>query len=497
MKCPAADILGLWIALSVTTLLGCSQPTTFPAPIRIQSSPEETVLAFDTDNDEEPDYWQYQLCGGRKNAVAYANEDGQAGERIELDSLAPGSCPHLVILLDGVPFELVAQLYAEGRFRFFHPPARVICCFPAMTDLALSDLLHTGPCRAYQARYFDRERNRFSNGNATYLEASNSPWLHKMDYRCSFWWDAKAYLDPHAVFRHELCGIAETFRNAGQEGAFAYSVGTAGLGTRGGRAAIREYLRQIDAFCERIIFERRGRVRITLAADHGHNLTVNQRISFRELLDSCGYRQTKSLRTPRDVVPVGYGLVTYAAFFAYDPAGVTDCLIRHEDVEFACYRNGDAVVVRDRHGEARIRKCPTGFAYDRIAGDPLRLAGVLDQLQRDGTVARNGAIDDAALFAATIDHPYPDPLDRIWRAFHEIAQQPPDVIVNLRDGACYGSKLFAFMVGEVTSTHGSLNRMSSTTFAMTMLGPLPPALRAREVLPTLNALRGDSQSNDQ
>ena len=46
------------------------------------------------------------------------------------------------------------------------------------------------------------------------------------------------------------------------------------------------------------------------------------------------------------------------------------------------------------------------------------------------------------------------------------------------------------MIGEVTSTHGSLNRMSSTTFVMTMLGDLPPVLPARDVLPALKALRG-------
>jgi hypothetical protein len=41
----------------------------------------------------------------------------------------------------------------------------------------------------------------------------------------------------------------------------------------------------------------------------------------------------------------------------------------------------------------------------------------------------------------------------------------------------------------VSSTHGSLNGINSTTFVMTMLGDLPPALRSREVLPALEKLR--------
>ena len=489
MKYPARFVSRLFLVLVAASLLGCTQRTTFPEPVHTHSAAGETTLAFDTTGDGLSDYWQYQSPDGRKHAIAYADATGAASSRIELDALASDACPHLVIFLDGVPFEVVQELYGEGCFRFFYPPARVITCYPVMTDLALSDLLHTLPCQACQARYFDPEKNRISNGNATYLEATNSPWVAKTDYRCSFWWDANAYLDPKAVFRHELKGIEQTFAESDKDEVITYSVGTAGLGTRGGREGIRTYLRQIDAFCERIIHERHGQVKITLAADHGQNLTVNERISFRKHLESCGYRQAKSLRKPNDVVAVGYGLVTYAAFFAADRAGVAACLAQHEDAEFACYVEGDDVVVRDRDGEAHIRKCETGFAYDAVSSDPLQLAPILDTLRESGSIGDDGAINSAALFAATLDHKYPDPLDRIWRAFHEVVELPPDVIVNLRDGACYGSKFFAFMIGEVTSTHGSLNRVNSTTFMMSMLGPLPPAMRAREAFPALQALR--------
>jgi hypothetical protein len=68
-------------------------------------------------------------------------------------------------------------------------------------------------------------------------------------------------------------------------------------------------------------------------------------------------------------------------------------------------------------------------------------------------------------------------------------QHPPDLIVNLRDGACHGSRFFYTMIGRVGSTHGSLNRMNSTTFALTMLGELPPALRSEELMPALEKLR--------
>ena len=310
-----------------------------------------------------------------------------------------------------------------------------------------------------------------------------------MNYRCSFWWDAKAYLDPQSVFNHELNGMMRAFRAVDAGEACAYSVGTAGLATRGGRPGIAEYLGTIDRLCEQIVCERHGRVKITLTADHGHNLVENRRISFGKVLEAGGYRRAKSLRGSQDVVGISYGLVTYAAFFTKDPAGVANCLLRHEDVEFACYPSGNGIAVCDRTGRARITKGKSGLAYDSSEGDPLKLAAIVEGLRGDGKVSAAGEIDAAAMFQATLDHHYPDPLVRIWDAFHGLVKNPPDLVVNLRDGACYGSRFFHAMIGQVRSTHGSLSRMNSTTFVLTMLGELPPAMRSEDVLPALDELR--------
>ena len=477
-------------AASMWAAGGCASALSFPEPVQVRPENNETVFVFDTDHDGRADFWQYQQADGRKHALAYPTEDGDGpGPRIELDHVDPLQCPHFLIALDGVPFDLVRHMYRQGCFRFFHPPSRLLCCFPSMTDLALSQLFHGDPCLAYQAGYFDRQANRLTDANSVYLSGRNSTWLRKMDYRCSFWWDAKAYLDPRAVFDHEVNGMLRTFRSIESGQAYAYSVGTAGLGTRWGRPGIIEYLHTIDRLCEQIVYERRGRVKITLTADHGHNLTENRRISFRRLLETGGYRRAKSLHGSRDMVEISYGLVTYASFFTQDPPGVADCLLGHEDVEFACYPAGDAVVVCDRAGTARITKGPAGFVYDYREGDPLKLAGIIEDLRRRGKVSAAGQIDRAALFQATLDHYYPDPLSRIWDAFFGLVQNPPDLVVNLRDGACHGSRFFEAMIGRVRSTHGSLNRMNSTTFVLTMLGELPPAMRSAEVLPALEALR--------
>ena len=477
-------------ALLLLLYSGCAPLPNFPKPLEIHRENHETVFTFDTNHDGRGDYWQFQSDRGRTTALAYLDEStGAPAPRIILDEIDPSQCPHYLITLDGVPFEIVDELYRQGHFRFCASPSRVICCFPAMTDLALAELFHAEHCLAFQARYFDRAANRMTDGNAVYLSGKNSPWVDKLDYRCSAWWDGLAYLNPGFLFKHELRGMLKTIRRIDSGRAYVYSVASAGLGTRGGRAAIIEYLLTIEQLCQQIIHERHGRVHFTITADHGHNLVENRRISFRNTLDAAGYRQTKSLHAANDVVPVGYGLVTYAAFFTNDQTGVAECLLQNDAVELACYPIENAITVRDRDGQALIRRGETGFIYDSTAGDPLLLNPIIERLRKTGKVSIAGEIDQAALFDATLDHEYPDPLERLWLAFNGLVESPPDLVVILRDGYCYGSKFFLAMIGKVNSTHGSLNRMNSTTFVLTTLGTLPPAIRSRELLPALQALR--------
>lgn len=482
----------VFVLMVLGELSGCAAPPRFPDPWQVRFRDGEKVVAFDVRCDEEPDYWQYHGPDGRVRAIAYDDGAGSGagcpGERIELDRIPPADCPHLIIALDGVPFELVQELYQAGAFPLFYPPAPVIACYPSMTDLALAELFHAPRCLAFQAEYYDRAAGRMAGGSTEYLKGENAPWVAQMSYSGSFWLHLLVYLDPQTVFNHELRRMYEVFQTKDAGHAAAYSVGTAGLGTRGGAAAIREYLHAVNALCERIVYDRRGRVKITLVADHGHNLVENRRVSFKNRLRAAGYRPADRLRKPRDVVVIEYGLVTYADFYTDDPAGVATCLLADAAVAFTCYPEGDAVVVRDATGAARITRGPHGFRYAPEGGDPLWLGPILARLRQDGHISPDGDIDDDALFAVTAAHEYPDPLRRIWLTFHGLVAHPPDLIADLHNGNCHGSGFFARAIGRVASTHGSLNTASSTTFVMSMLGELPGALRSSDVLPALSRL---------
>ncbi|GAG08820.1 unnamed protein product, partial [marine sediment metagenome] len=152
-------------------------------------------------------------------------------------------------------------------------------------------------------------------------------------------------------------------------------------------------------------------------------------------------------------------------------------MIANEAVAVASYVEGDVAVVLGQGGsKALIRRKGDRYKCEPVAGDPLELGGILAGLQADA----EGYLAASDVLAATIDHTWPDPLERIWRAHLGLVERPSDVIVSLKEGHNFGSQSFAGQV-EVASTHGGLRNSESVTFIMSTIGPLPPVMRSRDI----------------
>jgi len=428
--------------------------------------------------------YRQRLEDGRVTDLLFDDDgDGEPEETVDLLAAKP-EWPHFMVILDGVPFDVVHAMYEEGRFRLFPPPSRVVSSFPAMTDVALSRVFHTKPCVALEASYFDRDRSRMSDGNAVYLSGENAPWIPFVDYCAPQRVAVGTYLNPPSVFSEELRSMAKLFETSQSIKAAAYSVGSAGLGTRGGETAIRAYLLDVDRLCERITHDRRGKVRFTITADHGQTLQRCQLANFEQVLTRAGFRCTKSLKSPNDVVIVAYGLITCAALYTDQPQAVADVLVDHPAVDLVSYRLGDAVVVGKKDQRATIRKGDGGYRYQPTAGDPLELEPTIAELRTLGAVNEPGDIADRPLMHATVTHRYPDAMHRLWTCFNGLVTKPADVIVSLKPDACHGSKFFHAFVGPVASTHGGLDYLGSTTFLLSNASqaPLPPVMRSEDVL---------------
>lgn len=446
------------------------------------------LRAFAVDGARQANYFQ-TLEVGRVVSLGFdTNGDGQPDETLDR-AVDNRDWPHCILVLDGAAFDVVDRLWRDGHFRLFPRPTRVVSVFPGMTDLALTRLFHTPDCIGPEALYFDKSQNRMVGGSLEYLRGDNAPWLTFVSYHAPQDIGAKAYLDPPTVFNEELRGAYNAFRGATRGTVSAYSIGAAGLGTRGGPDAIREYMLTVEQLVERVVYEKRGRVRFTLTADHGHNLRPCRRVNFESTLSAAGLRRADQLNDDRDVVLPAYGLVTYAAAFTRQPRHVAEVLVRDPAVELAAFVDGVEVVVLSRDGEARIMKQERGHTYVQVRGDPLRLAPIVARMKKPCEVNEYGVIDDRALFLATAEHDYPDPLHRLWQCFHGLMKQPPDVALSLRDDACHGSWLFELGIGRVASTHGSLNLKNSSAFLLSDVGELPRVVRIEDALGAVERAR--------
>jgi hypothetical protein len=459
----------------------CSQQ----AP-RFQLPTQRTIpgeIALDTDQDGRPDYWQDVNALGRKVALRFDDDhDGKPDAEVRLDEPVAADDLRVTIILDGVPYELITELYAHGYFRLFPPAGKVISVFPVMTDLALTRALTNQACLGYEALYYDRAANRLSDGNKVYLKGLNAPWWAEVDYRVSTDWDVKTYLNPNSVWKHELDGFLRTIRKTPSGTIRLYSVGTAGVGTRGGRDAIIDYLKTVDELCEQITHERRGKVRFTLIADHGHGLVPDDLVSFGKVLRKAGFKTTKRLAGPNDAVVVNYGLVTCTVIHTRQPARVAEAVLGSEATDFVTYRvspEAHEIIVRNTAGQAVIGRIDDGsdifFTYDFRDGDPLGLVPLAPEgFRTTGETVLTAR--DREWFALTVDHRYPDPLFRIWDAFNTLVKNPADVIVSLKEGYASGSKFFAAFV-NIESTHGALSAGSSVTCLLSNDIDVPRACR--------------------
>jgi len=484
---------GLFLLLAFAIIAGCGGPLRFPSvPLAEKETHLGLVQAYDTNSDKRADCFLTRNADGREFRIGYdTTGDGAADSFVRLDDIPFADCRHVVIVLDGVPYDLVEAFRAKGRLRLFYPPARVISTYPAMTDLALAEVFVSPKPLGFESLYYDHRANRLVGGTGDYLSLKNEAWARVVDYRAGTLLDPIAYLYPNHAFDRELDDFTNLLARRDRRHVIGYFVSTAGLATRDGAAGIEKVLDTVDRLSHQLVAESRGLVKITVLADHGHTLKRCERIDFRKFLSDKGWRITDRLNGPRDVAPVEFGLITYASFAARDRPGLAADLLQHDGVRLTLYQEGGAIVVRTRDGEARIERRDDRYRYRASAGDPLQLAPILERLKAEGKVDADGFVADRDLFLATVTHCYPDPLDRLWRAFTGMVENVPDVIADLSDGYYAGAATRAAWFDSAASTHGDLERMSSTTFIMSTVGPLAGPLRSRDIPQALERLTGE------
>lgn len=471
------------LAVAACALLaaGCAGPgpRLMPAsPARMSTSGNGAHERwFDINADGRLDYAERYARSGRLAAIGYdRNQDGDVEEEVVLDRVPERERRYLVLLLDSVPYSVAQALWRAGLFRYCAPPSRVISPFPVMTDLSFSEFFGVSPSPGVESEYYDGRQIR--GGYWVYMNEGNANWLPHTDYHLPQINHGSAYLDVEPWFDHELRRIQEQFLAGDTELFIGYCMGTSGLGATQGREGARKGMLLVDRMCRQLIHQTRGRVRPVLLSDHGHFFTAEEsrRLPLRDLLQDKGYCIADHLRGPRDLVMPEFEMVSIAAIWTQQPAAVASDVVNVQGVDLVMHREGEKIVVVSENGRATIEKSGDAFRYVPEQGDPLRLSPVLARLEQVGRIGSTGLVDDQVLCRAALDGIYPDGVARIWRAFHGLVENTPDLIVSLEEGWHCGSALQTSLINLV-GVHGNLKQASTSGFAMTSVGSLPAVSR--------------------
>jgi hypothetical protein len=403
---------------------------------------------------------------------------------------AAGNAPRrLVLIVDGVPFKAIARLRAEGGFRSFKEPARMIATFPSLTNLSIIEILGAQDSPGYEDHYYDRELNGLVGGIPDRLRGGkfiDGSFRRQFDYHAPALKGALAYLTPpygaEWTANSDLEGFVRAFRASRGSAFLGYIGETDPLAHLGGEEPLEEFLKSLDSALERLIKESGGELEIDICSDHGNLFSNYRQVKLNESIEQHGFVIGKSLSKARGVVLPRYGMIGCAMLFTAPELrqSLAEACIAAEGVDFAAYQDGDAIEVVSTRGRARVTRCASRFRYEAQSGDPLLLLSIVDHLRDSGQIDSDGFISEDAWFSATLNHRYVDPLRRLFDGFTAHVRSRADVIASLENGWYVGSP-FLDKFATMRATHGSLMAGETEGFAMSTRKNLGSAIRGADL----------------
>jgi hypothetical protein len=400
----------------------------------------------------------------------------------------PPAVRTLVLMLDGVPFQVMDSLRSAGHFAAFQRPSRVISPFPSLTGISFTEMWGAPPNAGYEDKWYDPVSNRVRGGVIDHALGDDEPagFRKHVDVELNGLLENLSYVAPVTMARFELRELRDAIIARAQRDTVVvgYVIATDAYAHREGRAALVGLLLEV----ERIADELRGRfgpdVEVVLFSDHGNELVPTQRVPLEAALRTAGYRRARSLQSSRDVVIPRYGLVG-SAFLYTTPDAMKDvaaAVVRVPGVDLVVFTDeADRAHVLSRRGRAYIESngSLSAYRYVPLDGDPLGLEPAMARMRAEGVLDQDGFAQDSAWLQASLESPYIDGPRRILAARRAV-RHPASLIVSFETGFHYGDPAASFFL-DVVGTHGSLRTAASEAFLMSTRRQAPPLLRGENV----------------
>jgi hypothetical protein len=410
---------------------------------------------------------------------------------------------HIIVCVDGVGFSTIEKMRAEGHFKMFKAPSRMIAPFPTLTNLAMTEILApagAGVPEGYEDSFYDTEKNRLRGGIVDRLRGDRflrGTFRELFDYHPSAIKSGLGYAAPPVSTYFEalsdIIRFGQKARASDTDVFFAYTGATDSLAHLGGEKLVRSFLARLEATINSIARDSERPVAVTVFSDHGNHYRKYKRVGLKAALRGAGFRLDSSIRDEKSVVFPQFGLIGCAVLFTKESGEprVAEALSGVSGVDFAAYETDGVVHVISRNGRARVeRRDEDHFKYVAEEGDPLGLSDVMQRLAAQGKIDHDRYVADADLFEATSDGERPDAVRRVFEGMTKGANNRANVIVNFHDGYYSGSSMLD-VFAVLQAAHGNIGREQSLGFVMSTDRELPPSLRAGEVWrvigsPTLN-----------
>src|SRR6266576_82791 len=394
----------------------------------------------------------------------------------------------LVLLVDGVSYRDMKALqdgvtYEDIKGRKFHrqgfhhgyfPVSRLVSTFPSASDVAWTEILGNRPLPGYQRTYFSQAANTeiLRNGITTSMEYEKQMnWQVESGFR-----RAMAYVHPLPAFKYEVRELVENFLNASSETDNYYAMIRSTDDAQHMARDIFSMLCLLDEKLEELRVRYRARegrdLEILILSDHGNNHAgPGQRVEVRAFLKEAGYRITKSIQNPKDIVLPTVGIESWVELHnsPAETERLVQLLLHLKGVDVLTAQvpgQTNRFIVMSSKGERAIiewNSAKNSFRYSAETGDQINYQPVAEALSKKNQLDSAGFATADAWMAETLAHRYPLALERIVRGHTRVALNPASILISLTNGYVHAGWLVkkASELVRFGGTHGALDDLNS------------------------------------
>jgi hypothetical protein len=295
-----------------------------------------------------------------------------------------------------------------------------------------------------------------------------------------------SYVSPLRAYKYELNELVENFLNSRSEDDNYYALIRSTDSAQHLSGDIFAMLCTLDEKLQELrarYKKREGRdLEILILSDHGNNHAgAGKRVAVRSFLKSAGYRITKSIRNPKDIVLPTAGIESWVEL--HNAPSETERLVQllsHlKGVDIVTAQvpgQANRFIVMNSDGERAIiewNSAKNSFRYSTETGDPINYRPVVEALSKKNQLDADGFATADAWMAETLSHRYPLAPERIVRGHTRVTLNPATILISLSNDYVHAGWLIrrGSALATFGGTHGALDDLNSNGILLSNFAP--------------------------